>query len=356
MKVTQRRRLVSAAALLALLLGAAACGSGDGTSQSEGRAKVRWQGYGSAFVTLPFDHAEAASYFADEKVDLSVNAPIFNSAQIIQVIAAGQADIGLASPSAAIPAIEAGRPVTTIAVTLTGFPIILALTPQATEKLAAKGITPQSSFEDRVAALKGLAITTGAAGSVIDQGFRYSLKKYGLDPSKDVTIAPQPDTAAILAATKQGAVDGFVAQPATGISEAGSTGIAKAFLDFGAEDQLLQDFPVNMVVVNTNFLKNHPDAVEGVLRALVRSQADIKNGLSDADLAAVKKADFPDTEQAAFDAGIKDAIPGMLKSIVPTEAAVQGALSLYDTTADSPTKLTASDLYDDKIAKKIEGE
>jgi len=76
----------------------------------------------------------------------------------------------------------------------------------------ARQFDPQAPFAERGKALKGLTLATAGLGSVADASIRIILHAAGLDPEKDVTIAPMqpPD---ILAAFSRKAIDGFSLGP-----------------------------------------------------------------------------------------------------------------------------------------------
>lgn len=76
----------------------------------------------------------------------------------------------------------------------------------------AKHFDPRAPLAERAKVLKGLTMATAGLGSVADAVIRISLRAAGLDPEKDVTIAPMqpPD---ILAAFSRRAIDGFSLGP-----------------------------------------------------------------------------------------------------------------------------------------------
>jgi NitT/TauT family transport system substrate-binding protein len=77
----------------------------------------------------------------------------------------------------------------------------LAVNNDTAKQLAAKGVTPSSPIEQRVQALKGLQIAASPQGSTGLKYTRIMLSTYGVDPDKDVTIVPNADNAAQVAAT-----------------------------------------------------------------------------------------------------------------------------------------------------------
>jgi NitT/TauT family transport system substrate-binding protein len=76
----------------------------------------------------------------------------------------------------------------------------------------ARHLDPRAPLAERAKVLKGLTIATAGLGSVADAVIRLSLRAAGLDPEKDITIAPMqpPD---ILAAFSRRVIDGFSLGP-----------------------------------------------------------------------------------------------------------------------------------------------
>ena len=76
----------------------------------------------------------------------------------------------------------------------------------------ARHFDPKAPFAERAKALKGLTVATAGLGSVADAVIRIALHDAGLDPEKDVTIAPMqpPD---ILAAFARKSLDAFSLGP-----------------------------------------------------------------------------------------------------------------------------------------------
>src|SRR6266853_1309893 len=66
-------------------------------------------------------------------------------------------------------------------------------------------------YPQMVRDLKGLKIGISSAGASTDTVLQYLLREAGLDPKKDVNIIPVGDPATMLAALKNGVIDGAMA-------------------------------------------------------------------------------------------------------------------------------------------------
>jgi len=149
-------------------------------------------------------------------------------------------------------------------------------------------------------ALKGLRI--GAAPGPAD-GLRRMLVESGIDPERDVDIAPVPATAGVsfgLAAAnalEKGAVDGFWAN-GMAAEIALRSGIGALVIDArrgdGPKNARHYTFPA--LVTTQKTIDERPDAVAGAIRAVVRAQRALKNDPSLA--ASAAKRLFPAAELA----------------------------------------------------------
>src|SRR5256886_8406530 len=149
-------------------------------------------------------------------------------------------------------------------------------------------------------ALKGLRI--GAAPGPAD-GLKRMLIDAGIDPEREVNIAPVPATAGVsfgLAAAKaleEGAVDGFWANGmAAEIALRSGTGalVIDARRGDGPKNARHYTFPA--LVTTQKTIDERPDTVATAIRAVVRAQRALKNDPSLA--AAAAKRHFPAAQLA----------------------------------------------------------
>ena len=149
-------------------------------------------------------------------------------------------------------------------------------------------------------ALKGLRI--GAAPGPAD-GLKRMLADSGIDPERELNIAPVPATAGVsfglaaASALEKGAVDGFWANGmAAEIALRGGTGalVIDARRGDGPKNARHYTFPA--LVTTQKTIDERPDAVTAAIRAVVRAQRALKNDPSLA--AAAAKRHFPAAELA----------------------------------------------------------
>jgi len=149
-------------------------------------------------------------------------------------------------------------------------------------------------------ALKGLRI--GAAPGPAD-GLKRMLIESGIDPERDVNIAPVPATAgmsfglAAASALEKGAVDGFWANGmAAEIALRGGFGTLVIDARRGDGPKNAQHYTFSALVATQKTIDERPDAVTAAIRAVVRAQRALKNDPSLA--AAAAKGHFPAAELA----------------------------------------------------------
>ena len=149
-------------------------------------------------------------------------------------------------------------------------------------------------------ALKGLRI--GAAPGPAD-GLKRMLIESGIDPERDVNIAPVPATAglsfglAAASALEKGAVDGFWANGmAADIALRGGFGTLVIDARRGDGPKNAQHYTFSALVATQKTIDERPDAAAAAIRAVVRAQRALKNDPSLA--AAAAERHFPAAELA----------------------------------------------------------
>ena len=95
--------------------------------------------------------------------------------------------------------------------------------------LSKLNVSPEAPVADRVRALKGLIIGTGAVGSTHYQILRSYLKQYGIDPDNDVRLVGMGETGALVGGIEQKRYDA-IAYASPIVDFAIAKGIAKVWI------------------------------------------------------------------------------------------------------------------------------
>ncbi len=133
-------------------------------------------------------------------------------------------------------------------------------------------------YPEMVRDLKGLKIGISSAGASTDTILQYLLREAGLDPKKDVTIVPVGDPNTMLAALKNGVIDGAMAVEPTQTLAVHGVKIAKMVVDVeGGGAPLFKEYAYNGMFVRPAFLKDRPQAARGIVDAVVEAEQAIND-------------------------------------------------------------------------------
>lgn len=341
---------------LALAVALAGCASGTGPVASDGSGgptTVRTMKTSPVLTQMPFLVAVNGGFFDAAGVKVTELPDATTSTAPIQALLAGQADVILVgSSSAVLAAVAAGQDLTTVALFAPQNAFQLVLSKPAVDRLAAAGVTPTSPIAARVAGLKGLTLATTGPGNAIDSVVRATLLEQGIEPDRDVILRPITDPAAMLAAFRQGQVDGFsYGLPVTAQPVVDGTG--SVWVDYIKGDVPdLTALPTGLVVTTKRYAANHRAdlvrLVAGLARGFDAISAD-PNGVRTSVGARYFAQLSPDLLTAAFDAAKPVFGPGP----APTEAGYEQAVALYNSDPTAKTKVTAAfaEVMDPTIAQ-----
>ena len=191
-----------------------------------------------------------------------------------------------------------------------------------------------------VSDLKNKTIVATGAGTTPQYSLEYILKENGLTVGKDVTVEYKSEAAEVLAALKQGKADiAMLPQPAATKATKAVEGVRIA-LDLNAEWAKTGDgaaLVTGVLVVNTQFAKDNPKAVETLLKdykascELVSSDLDkiadyvVEFGIGGIDNAAIAKIAVPLCNIKYMAGGeMKSAVSGYLKVLFDSNPASIG--------------------------------
>ena len=190
-----------------------------------------------------------------EKNGLKVEIAYIRSGSMhAQALVAGELQMGQMGGPAALAAGVAGFDVVMVAVALNTTPIVLMGTVSKIEEL------------------KGKAVGVTRYGSNTDISARFALRKFGLQPEKDVALVQLEDYPGIMGGIASGRIAaGALADPFTEYAaKLGYKEIAN-IANLGLE------FPFVGIVTKKTFVRDHPDTVQRFVRAYTEAIAIYKN-------------------------------------------------------------------------------
>ena len=138
----------------------------------------------------------------------------------------------------------------------------------AVNNLGVLYILEKGSSINSVADLRGKTIVTTGAGTTPQYSLEYVLKKNGLTAGVDLTVEYKSEATEVIAALKQGKADiAMLPQPAATNAQTKVDGLRIA-LDLNAEWEKVDTtaaLVTGVLVVNTKFAEENPDAVKALL-------------------------------------------------------------------------------------------
>lgn len=274
-----------------------------------------------SFNFIPMYVAQGRGFFKDEGLDLSVSMAGGGPAAVSALLSGG-ADLALFSTSDAVNVLRRGNAsLRGIAVTMNGIPAALTISRSAAERVK---ISPDSPFEQRKAALKGMSLAIQAAGGIEDFIIRAIALSTGLNPDRDIQMTPMSDFQAILAGVKMGRVDGCICPPPTDTILQRESGAIPLIVP---ERDLPQtrDMHLSLIFTTQKFAEANPQTLEKVARAIARAEKLIADDPKAAK--AVTRKFFERMDDKSFDAAWASALPHIPGNPVPT---VKGFEVLHD--------------------------
>lgn len=239
-------RKIALSLLLALIAAAPA--------RAAERIRVGYSSISGSYIGLWVGHD--AGLFAKEGLeDQLILIP--SGSQLAQVTVAGEVEIGALNGSSAMAAALQGADIKIIGNTTNKMIFSIYARPDV------KGVD----------GLKGKKIGISRFGSSTDISARFALRKYGLDPQKDVTIVQMGAMSSIMGGLQGGAIDAGLVSPPTlfAVEKLGFKEILNITdMDF--------PFPNPSLVVQGGIIRSRPDTIDRFMRAyahaIARARAD----------------------------------------------------------------------------------
>ena len=210
------------------------------------RVRIGYSSISGAYT--PIWVAHEAGYFAKEGL-LDDIILIPSGTQLAQVTVAGEIDIGSLNGSSAIAAALQGADLKIIG--NSGNKMVFSLY-----------VRPEIKSVEQ---LKGKKIGITRFGSAPDISVRYALRKYNINPDKDLTLIQLGFMATVAAGLQGGSIEGGVVSPPTqfAVDKAGFKElISVTDMDFA--------FPNPALVAVGSIIKNRPEVINRFMRAYVR--------------------------------------------------------------------------------------
>lgn len=230
---------------------------------------------GEVIFALPVDTITYAplfvamerGYFEDEGVSMKVIS-VEGTGPAVQALVGGSVQFISLDPGGVMNGVSKGIDYISIASMVNRLTMDFVLRNEVIERT---GVTPESPIEDRFNVLKGLTIGITSAGSPTDLFTRYYLDQANLEPEKDTKLLAIGAGPSLVAALKQGQIDGFMlGAPVPQVVEA--EGVGKIMMS-GTSGEVpgLDRFDYLSLTTRKSYLEENEEIVRGVARAFARA-------------------------------------------------------------------------------------
>lgn len=237
---------------------------------------------------LPFYVAESKGFFKDEGLDVEIFG-FQGDAGVVQALAGDSVDISAASLTGLVKSIDSKQPF-----------------------IAFWGGFNQSDFEwyspkiTSMEAANGKTFGITSYGSLTDVLTRYAIKEAGLNPDKDVKILQAGGSAARIAAMESGQMDvSILATPFKFMAKDQGMNLL-----LSEREEISKTYPNHVVYSKQDFVKNNPETIKAMLRAIVKANEDIEKNPDDAAKVLVDKLKL---EEKYAKLSVEDITPGFDK-------------------------------------------
>ncbi len=265
------RRLILSAVLGIVLLASASWGAE--------RIRIGYSSISGSYIGLWVAHD--AGLFAKEGLEDQIIL-IPSGSQLAQVVVAGEVDIAALNGSSAMAAALQGADIKVIGNTTNKLIFSIYVRPEI----------------KNVEGLKGKKIGVTRFGSATDISARYALRKYNLDPQKDVTILQMGAMSSIMGGLQGGSIEAGLVSPPTQfmVDKLG-------FKELVSITDMDLAFPNPSLIVQGGIMKRKPELVDKFMRAYARSihRARTDRELTFKSVARYTKIEDPFLLQKAYD-------------------------------------------------------
>jgi NitT/TauT family transport system substrate-binding protein len=252
----------------------------------------------------------------------------------IQAMLGGDVAMTLSDGSASVGSKLAGVDVLIIASFINTFPYSLISIPEIKQ----------------VAQLKGTAVAVSRFGSATDLGVRMALAKVGLNPEKDVTLLQIGVQTARFAALQSKNVQSTIITPPFTLT-ARKLGY-NTLIDMS---QLNIPYQLTALLASRSYIKEHPDAVEAVVRAMSEGVHFYKRE-KEASLKILAKYLKTDDREALEETYREVALKVVPEKPYPSIAGIQTILDEYAKRNPKVKGARPEEFVDSSFVKKLEDE
>jgi len=238
-----------------------------GTILTYAGTKVRFVYSSIHMGYLPRIVALEKGFFAEEGLDIeATNIP--GGSKAAAALLGGSCDIVNLAYFHALKAARQGFDVVAFACPLNQWPLAYLMKPEMMKK---KGITVDSSIDEKIKAMRGLRIGCTSAGSGTDLIPRAFLKNRGIDPNTEVQIVPFGQWKAGVAAFEKGKLDVFQwVSPIPEMLEQKGIGTIVFSMAKGEVPEF-DGYMWDSFFTTRKYMEEHPEVILAFTKAIIRA-------------------------------------------------------------------------------------
>jgi NitT/TauT family transport system substrate-binding protein len=239
-----------------------------------------------------------------------------SSTIIVDAVLSGQTLFGTPGTADALQAIRQGADLKILGAVVNNL-LVAVIRDDVMKKL---GVAPDAPIADRIHALKGLTIGTGAVGSTLYQVTRTYLKQYGIDPDKDVRLVGVGETSALISGIEQQRFD-VISYASPVVEQAVARHIGSVWFSAPRGDIPGSDnVKMAVVITRTETLQSRKAEVDALLAALGDALHDVRDN-HQATGQLLHDTYFPKLDQAVWNTAWDTATTSYPKSLAFTREA-----------------------------------
>ncbi len=322
---------VAACAAGALMLGASGLAGAD---RAEAADRVNFAMPSVGMLYLPVYVADVMGYFEDEGIDAELQVFRAGGGTAMAAVLGGDMDVYIGSTSAALRAATQTDDAIIAGALMTEYASNVVIRGEIARE---RGLTEDSSVEDRLAALEGLNIGVTGAGSGTHQLALFMLTEAGLDPERDATVVFVGGSTEILAAFSRDRIDAFTLSNPTSDTAIRDYDGFLLFNTAAGELPGVDDFLYISVNTRRSWIDEDPDRAERTMAAIQRAQAAMHDPETSHEARdRVFDAYFSRFEKDLFDAAWENVLPAYPRTPEISSAQMEKVVNFLNTFSERP--------------------
>lgn len=283
--------------------------------------------------------AQALGYFAAQDLEVEL-VRAGGGARSLAAVAGGDAQFNIGAPASAFRARARGSDVMMVAPAVVQYVDNITMSGDWARR---HGITAQSSYQDRLRALRGMTLAVSSVGGGADQLVRFLAKQAGINPDRDMTITAIPDGANMMAAMSRGRIDGFVIPPPTGEDAVRNHGAQPLIWAGRGEVPQLDGFVYIGAIARDSWLQRNREVAIRFLRAQQRAMQAVHHA-EDGNRArdAIWNGWHQRTGKGLFDEIWRNAVPAYPRSVAVEASMIDRIVTFVNETQPDPLDAAAT--------------